>query len=353
MSRQILLRVGLVAAGAGLLVIGYRHSRGAAQAAEGRDPNMVWSIGKPDNSADEFGLGAARQVNYDAAKGRPDKDWRQRQDAALKDPPVYNISFDLDAPPPSPLLAVDCYFLDTPPDAVAVTVNGKRGYFRVRPVAAQNLDERQANDIKYSRAALRMPVNPGYLQRGHNRVGISFLGEGGYVYYDALWLARTGGDSKLTATVEPTIYFRRNGEQLKETTEIVINHSAPLETADITLKVGGATISKQESGGAYDFGEQVVEVRRPGAHGARALRSAGERRALPGRIPSRKALAHLCGLKIHNDIGFTDLQPNVEELDTRNIDSLMHIIQNSRSTNSTWKTAGWLTIICTTRSRCA
>jgi hypothetical protein len=326
MSRRIWLRGGLVLAGAGLLVIGYRHDRGPVQAAQERDPNVVWSVGKPDNSSDEFALGSARQINYDAAKGQPEKDWRQRQDAALKDPPVYNVNFDLDALPPSPLLAIDCYFVDTPPDAVAVTVNGKRGYFRVQPVAAQNLDDRQSNDIRYSRAALRMPINPDHLQRGRNQIGIAFLGDGGSVHHDALWLARTGGDTKLTATLEPTIFFRRIGDQLKETTQIVINHSVPLGKAALTLKVGGATISKQDDGGSYDFGEQVVEVDAPAltAPAPYELQVNGE--GFRGEFRPEKRWRIFAGFKIHNDIGYTDLQPNVQELDARNTDGVMDIM---------------------------
>jgi hypothetical protein len=326
MSRQIRARLILLFTAAGLLAIAYRLNRGAVQAAPERDPNMVWSIGKPDNSADEFAGGAARQVNYDAAKSRPEKNWRQRQDAAVENPPVYNVNFDLDAPPPSPLLAIDCYFHDAPPDAVAVTVNGKRGYFRVQPIAAQNLDERQSNEIRYSRAVLRMPFDPAYLRRGRNRVGISFLGEGGNVYYDALWLARTGGDTKLAATIEPTIFFRRNGEQLKEITQVVVHHSAPLEKAAVILKIGAATISKQKEGDGYDFGERVIEVEAPAlaAPAPYVLQVNGER--FQGEFRPEKRWRLFAGFKIHNDIGYTDLQPNVQELDARNTDGVMDII---------------------------
>ena len=328
MQGYVCLRIGLALLAVGLLAIGYRQGRVAA--APERDPNLVWSIGKPDNSSDEFALGTARLLTHDAAKGRPETDWRERQSAALKDAPVYRVNFELDAVPAAPLLAVDCYFLETAPDGAEVTVNGKRGYFRVLPQGAPDLDQRQSNDIKYSRAALRMPINPGHLRRGHNQIGIAFIGDGGSVHYDALWMARSGGgDSKLTATLEPTIFYRRSGEQLKETTQVVIRHSTALEKAAITLKVVGATVTKQEPGGNYDFGERVIDVNAPAlaAPAPYELEVNGER--FQGEFRPEKRWRIFAGFKIHNDIGFTDLQPNVQELDARNTDGVMDIIGKS------------------------
>jgi alpha-mannosidase len=327
MRNHTWVRPGLVLAAAAMLAIGYRYSRSPVQAAPDSDPKVIWSIGKTDNSSDEFALGAAKQILYDAAKSRPGKDWRQRQDAATQTAPVYKVNFALDAPPPAPLLAIDCYFLDTVPESIELTVNGKRGSFRVRPVAAQNIDERQANNIKYSRASLRMPIDAGYFRRGRNQIGISFTGDGGGIYYDALRLERSGaGDSKLSATVEPTIFFRRRGEQLREITNVVINHSAPLGNTGIALKVGGVAVSKQDSSDNHDFGERVIEVDAPALSAPAPYELRVNSTRFQGEFRPEKRWRIFAGFKIHNDIGYTDLQPHIQELDARNADGVIDII---------------------------
>lgn len=317
MSKHTCVRLGLVLAAAAILAIGYRHDRVAA--APERDPNVIWSIGKPDNSSDEFALGAAKEIAYNAARSRPEKDWRQRQDAAS----VYKINFDLDVPPPSPLLAIDCYFLDAAPDGIELAVNGKRGFFRVRPAGGPNIDERQANNITYTRASLRLPIGAGYFRRGPNQIGISFTGDGRSIYYDALWLQRSGGgDSKLTATLEPTIFFR----QQKEVANIVISHSAPLEKAAVTLRLAGATISKQVASDDHDFGERVIEIDAPALTAPAPYELDVNGSQFKGEFRPEKRWRIFAGLKIHNDIGYTDLQPHIQELDARNTDGVVDII---------------------------
>ncbi len=153
------IRILLAVAAAILLTLVYVHEKRAttqAQSAPEGDPDIIWRIGVADGSSDEFAAGSSPSLTYQIGKSLPEQDWRERQNAAEQQAPAYTITFDLEKlPAKTPLLAVDLYFLSIAPRAAELVVNGKRGIFRVRPEAAENLDERQANVINHSRCSLR------------------------------------------------------------------------------------------------------------------------------------------------------------------------------------------------------
>ncbi|MBI1786369.1 MAG: hypothetical protein HYR60_02310 [Acidobacteria bacterium] len=291
------------------------------------DPNVLWRIGEPDGSGDEFGLGSAPSLTYVAGKSSPKEDWRESQAAAADGQgPVYRIQFRLDDPPAEgAVLETDLYFLSIAPATVNLTVNGKRGRFRLRAAAGDNADERQANTITYSRASLRMPVP--HLRQGDNEIGLSFQGEGGLVRYDYLALMRSNGDGpELDASVEPTIYYRRRNGQMREITEVVLRHRQPLGTAAVGLRVAGQTASAESPADGYDFGERVVEVEAPVPARPAPYELSVNTRRFHGEFVPQKRWRIFAGLKIHNDIGYTDLQPNVQELDNRNTDGVLDLV---------------------------
>src|SRR5271165_6259984 len=98
MRRVILFRVFLTLIFVGLLGALYLRTRGfeRVQAAPKSDPNLIWSIGVVDNSADEFGLGAESSLTYEVSTKSAARQWRERQDANGS---VYKIAFPLDQVP--------------------------------------------------------------------------------------------------------------------------------------------------------------------------------------------------------------------------------------------------------------
>lgn len=348
-KRQVWLRLGLATVAASLLGVGYWRDRSGSrfvQAAPENDPNVVWTIGKTDNSSDEFGAGAARSLTYTIGRSSPSRDWRQRQDSAESGAPVWKVRFRLDQAPPSPVIALDCFYLGASPQSIELNVNGKRGLFRIRPAGGPDLDGRQANNITHSRQSFRMPVDPSYLRQGENELAISFAGDGGSVYYDSLALLRNGaGTADLSATVEPTIFYRRNGEQLKELTEVLLHHRQPAGKASVNLKVGEAAISRESADDGYDFGERIIEVEVPAMSAPRPytlqITAGGKSSKFQGEFRPEKRWRIFAGLKIHNDIGYTDLQPHVQELDNRNTDGVIDIIAREPFYKFNFET-GWL-----------
>ena len=212
-----------------------------------------------------------------------------------------------------------------------MTINGRRGFFQLPLEPGHNLDQRQANAMLYTRTSLHIPVDPEMLHAGANEIALSLDGSAGSLYYDGLRLEKTGGSlDELGATVEPTIFYRQSGGQLKEITRVVLHHRQPVPDSTLSLQVGASATVAKSSSDSFDFGERVVELEVPAVASPQpytlTVKSTAGEKVFHGEFRPEKRWKLFAGLKIHNDIGFTDLPQNVEELDTRNIDNLVGIM---------------------------
>lgn len=341
-------RIVAVTIGITLLWLQYNRdrSRTVEAAARDADPTVIWTIGTPDNSGDEFAAGTLRALTYTCGKSSPLLDWRQRQDAADASPSVYSIHFDLDKPASPAILNIDGFFIGFAPRAMVVQVNGKRGLFRVSPAGGPDLDERQANMVMHARQSFRIPIDAFFFRPGGNEIGLSFLGESGSFYYDSLSLRRTStAPPALNADVEPTIFYPRRGGQIMEIVQMVVNHQLPLGKASVALKVAGGPTIHKELNDEYSFGEHVLELEIPAPAGDQNyelnITADGKTYPLAGVLHPEKRWCIFAGFKIHNDIGYTDLQPHVQELDNRNTDGVLDLAAKFPFYKFNFET-GWL-----------
>ncbi|HSB17738.1 MAG TPA: polysaccharide lyase family protein, partial [Bryobacteraceae bacterium] len=299
------------------------------------DPNVIWRIGQGDGLSDEFGLAPADDLTYTVGKSTPREGWRHRQIARAANPASYRVRFTLDAVPQhGAALDAGLFFVESAPHAILLDVNGKRGSFRLRSAAAEDTDERQANSILHSRQSLRMPIPAALLRKGENEIAISLVGDTGAIEYDSLALLKAAAPlPKLDAAVEPTIFFRRHAGQLAELTEVVLHHTAPIGKVQVSLTAGGTAVSSVSEDTGHDFGERVIELDVPVPSGPAPYEvtvvSTGKPVTFRGDFRPEKQWKIFAGLKIHNDIGYTDLQPHVQELDNRNTDGVLDIIARS------------------------
>lgn len=297
--------------------------------AHAQSASSFWEIGVEDNSGDEFSPGAAESLTYDVTRDAA-RNWRERQEAGGS---VYKIVFRLDAAPrEAPLLVVRGFFLTVCPRGVIVSVNGKRGFFHLPFEPGPTLDQRQTNAMLYTRTSLRIALDPGMLRQGANEIGITLDGDSGTLYYDALRLERRGGASDpVAATVEPTIFYRRDGDRLTEVARVRVQHRSPMASLAVDLKIGAAEATSRQPAVSLDFGESVFDLDVPAADAPQpyvlTVKSAAGEQVLRGEFRPAKRWKLFAGLKIHNDVGFTDLAPNVDEFDVRNVDKLLGILE--------------------------
>src|SRR5574340_300832 len=221
--------------------------------------NVVWSIGTANNSADEFASGSTGSLVYDVSERAGATKWRERQEASGQG---YSVRFLLpEAPPSAAALVIGGFFMEAGPRALVLEVNGRRGSFRLVPEHGPDLDMRQGSMLTHTRVSLRIPIEASFLKQGANEMSITLSGDG-RLYYDFLRLEKSGEAVRedLGATVEPTVFFRRAGGQLKEVTEVVIRHQRPLQDASVSLKVGAVVVAGKLTPDGIDFGEHVVDL---------------------------------------------------------------------------------------------
>jgi hypothetical protein len=288
------------------------------------DSRVIWRIGTVDNSRNEFTPGSAASILYDVSQGADARRWRQKQDATEQN---YRVRFELPEPLTSPaILAIEGFFLEAGPRGLILSANGKRGWFRLMPRFARDLDLTQTL-LTHTGVSLRAELDPSLFRPGDNEISILLAGPG-TLFYDSLWLERTEGPARgLAAVVEPTIFYRRARRQLVEVTEVILRQSRPLTEAAVVLKVGSSTVSGKVACQPTDFGEQLVELEVPAMDAPQPYELTvatpeGEKK-FQGQYRPEKRWKLFAGLKVHNDIGYTDLQPNVEELDGRNTDRVI------------------------------
>ncbi|MCC7499901.1 MAG: hypothetical protein IT160_20140 [Bryobacterales bacterium] len=301
------------------------------KAVQQTDPNEVWSIGTDDNTSDEFRSGSTGALVYEVGTSTT-QDWRQQQAVPASGRAAYTIRFSLEAVPPAPLFLMKCLLLGGGPSGVEITINGKRGYYRFQPVYSPDFDERTSNQPIHSQQLFRVPIDPSYLRNGSNDLAISFLGpaDNAAAYFDYLKLMKTGGEGEeVSASVIPSIFYQRVADQVKEVTDVVFAHRKPLGNLNVRLKIGPAVVRKDSPSDGYDFGERVVSLLIPSLEqpAPYQLTASGDRQwTASGTLRPEKQWKLYAGLKIHNDIGYTDLQPHVQELDNRNTDGVIDLM---------------------------
>src|SRR5258708_8217116 len=156
----------------------------------------------------------------------------------------------------------------------------------------------------YTRTSLRIPVEPEMLRPGANEISISVDGNTGTLYYDALRLERSPGEPEsLAPTVEPTIFYRHAGEQLKEVTRVILRYRRPISELGVSLKIGASTVEGKQPGANFDFGEALFELDVPAVEGpqpyALTVKSAARDQVFRRGFRPAKRWKLFAGLKIH------------------------------------------------------
>jgi hypothetical protein len=308
-----------------LLSVAYWRDAPVPSARAAGDPKLYWSIGALDHSADEFRAGTEKELTYTVGKSTSKKDWCERQSSGS----AYRVRFAMAAvPAQAAQLEIDGYFLSSAPAALDLMLNGKKGRVRVEPRAGAETDERQSNRPNYAAAEIRVPLDAGLFRAGENSLEVRLSGEGAFEY-DCVRLRRAAEGEAVSIEVQPTIFFRNVGGRLREMTEVAVRHRLPMGSIRAEMRIAGETVSG-ECDAPFDFGESVLEMALPAVSAPAPYKltiSSGDlREERQGTFKPEKRWRVFAGLKVHNDIGFTDLQPHIQELDTRNTDGVEEII---------------------------
>lgn len=326
----------------------------------GARAETYWRIGMADGAGAEFTRGAAAQLVYDIERGSKPADWRQDQQSANSQPSVYTIRFTLrEVPAVSPVLELDGFFTTMAPATSVVAVNGTEGRFKIRPQFGPAADYEQGNATTYSLLRVRAPIDRTLLRAGANEIALSFTdipeklkgdvtvveGRIGTASYDTVALTAAGAEpAPVVATVEPSIFFKQREGRLVELTDVVVRHRRPFARGRVTLQVGAARVESKLRKSRAAFGEEVFELEVPAVEQPTPYRLEveldGEVHRSSGEFRPARRWTLFSTLQNHSDIGYTDYQPDVQELHNRNVDDVVRILeqhpQHKFVLESTW-----------------
>ncbi|MGH9163224.1 MAG: polysaccharide lyase family protein, partial [Vicinamibacteraceae bacterium] len=313
---------------------------------------VLWRLGTPDGSSMEFAPAGDEKVAFRVGRDVPAKDFPAEHRASVglthtgkTEERPYTITFDLEAGTPVPYeLVLDLIYPAAAPDRIKIRVNGRQGVFPVQPTYKPPIDSSDANAVLLAKQSLVVPIDDAWLKPRDNRVTITPLGIS-RLEYDAITLRRAWSSKPGTPAVTPTVLFVREGLQLEEILELYVPFEQPFTSGEYHLQIDGEEASGPLDDEGFDFGMLRTEVRVPAfAKATEATVSV----TLDGRTTrARQALRPekqwkiYVNPKVHNDVGFTDIQPHVNELDTRNTDTVLEILERYPFYTFNFET-GWL-----------
>ena len=303
------------------------------------EETVVWRLGKFDHASAEF-HGAGRQTVVvdanaaDAAALWPamqagSQNTRDRAQAAPR-----TIRFRLAGAPHGSYtldLAVMLGYPRVP--YLQLELNGTAGLVYLNRQLSYHAEGRMDSPV-CGEARERIPIPADLLKAGENELRITAIDDApdengdSYIGWDALQLL-SGDKADHTAepemTVEPTVFYTAGNGRTNELVDVTVSFPAIVRQGSFAFALGGAEYHGQLK--PDRFGQQRFEYAVPAfaadsvAHLSLDLNGHSYEKS-PHLTPKRQFTVYIVP-NTHLDIGFTDYQPKIEELQNRNLDKLL------------------------------
>ena len=218
---------------------------------------------------------------------------------------------------------------------VEVQLNGAVGWVYLNRKLSYRAEGRMDSPI-CGEAHERIPIPAGLLKPGDNELRVTAVDnapdENGdsFIEWETLRIVQSDSVSEPTVTVEPTVFYTAGKSGENEVIEATVTAPAVVRQGSVTLNVGGQKYTKALTAG--QFGEQRFEFAvlefAAGSAAHVSLEFNGKEYQTDKRLtPKRKFTVYVVP-NTHLDIGYTDYQPKIEELQNRNLDKLLAEIRN-------------------------
>ena len=315
----------------------------------------LWQIGKFDHSSADLNQDLARRafsggtlprapVVYIIGKSNAKTDWPAYQPGSANAraghrPHPYSIQFDLPNGPKGR------YFLKvgfvtgrrSNEPTLQVEINGQQGWVYHHP---------QWHDVpgdKYVSDEVEVEIPAPSLKQGANTLVLTAIDEPGAgdssgftgLAYDALEMdqdpTQTFDPDKIKVEIDPTIFYQQKGEQLVELVDVYVRHNAAASDGRFELSVGGQEVSAKLASD-HSFGEERLQLAvpdfSPGTKGEASVTLGNNSQRLPVTLTPAKKWTLLIVSHEHIDVGYTDYQPKVAEIQSRVLDEAMDMIRD-------------------------
>ncbi len=294
----------------------------------------LWEIGRFDQSSSEFSTAALDKALYRVGASDWSKDWPGTQKAGSK----YEIDFPLESAPRGSFVftaSISPFALSRIP-ALHVDVNGHGGVFYLDLKTSYGaLNARQPSQT----LIIDIPVS--YLHKGSNSLVLSCTDtrptetaphEVPGIRYDALSLTNDPQSAKrsnaIDARVNPQIFYREKDGRLFEIVDATLQFTHPLPAGHAELGIAGKSYQTNFSATA-DFGEERLEFEVPewaGTTQAHLKVTAGRHFAFDMPLTAARKWTIFVVPHTHVDVGFTDNQGKVAEVQARELDQVIAMI---------------------------
>jgi hypothetical protein len=320
----------------------------------------LWQIGTFNFSSGEFNTGKGGpplfgqrfpkgELVYGVGKSNPDQDWPAYQPGSANGRAgfarhPYTIQFDLaDVPHGLVTLKVSLLVESARTPRLGVEINGHRALFYRHPLPNYvGGDRSMVVNPTASADTISAEINPAFLLKGTNKLVLTAIDEpaerddftSSALFYDAIALEHNPNaqfeKGRVTAEVTPTVFYVRKGEGLTEWVDVLVRSNQALASGQLALKLGTQTFTQKLSADR-EFGEEVAEFAvpdfPPNTPAEVTAKIGGKLQRFPFTVsPAKKWLLYVVPHE-HLDVGYSDFQAKVSEVQSRAIDEAIEMIQ--------------------------
>jgi alpha-mannosidase len=300
--------------------------------------NTVWRLGTFDHTAAEFGGASGSQpILVDANAPDAARRWPASQSGTLNaasGPQSHSreIRFLLNEAPRGSFVLDFAIMAGNPRTPhLELDLNGAKGWAYLDRRLSYHAEGRADSPIN-GEARLRIAVPASALRQGANVLRITTVDDApdkngdSQISWDALALLHSAGAAgQPTAALEPTYFFESQNGVTRELVTVTITSSETVSRGRLTLTLAGATYQAELA--PARFGQQRFEFQVPefpaGTEARAAIELNGKTYERAERLAPKRKLTVYIVPHTHLDIGFTDYQPKIEELQNRNLDRLL------------------------------
>ncbi len=327
----------------------------------------LWQIGNFDKSSREFAQGIsptrggaldysnpADDPVYVIGKSQPGKNWLAFQPGTSNGKAghrahPFTIKFSISSPPRGVDTFTAALLAYSPRVPVLdISINGRHGWFYQHPIL--NYDAGDLGSVfapRYSTATIAFDFPASFLKFGDNEIvltakdqpdarddsegAVMVIGNSG-IYYDALKLEQDAVGRfqpvQITTAATPTIFYKSNDGKLTEVIEVDVRLSEPPKRGRVTLLLGNQKFTSPLSS-EHQFGEQRFDFEVPefAAESPAEVKVEwnGWSRNFPQNLVPGKKWNIFVVPHEHLDVGYSDYQGKVAEVQSRAIDEAMAI----------------------------
>ena len=317
-------------------------------------PKVVWQIGAFDNASQEFNYGKPgppffgerypKELLYIVGKST---DWPARQLGSAifqpgGNPRPYTIQFDLDeAPQGVYTLKVGLLSENSLIGLLQVEINGHVGLYYQHPKLSYNGGDREMIVSPIAGTdTIQIDIPAKFLQKGTNKFVLTAVDEpteaGGDVHaalvYDALALEQDSAGKfvpdAMAVEAVPMVFYVRHEGGLAEIVDVFVRHNAAVQHGQVSLTVAGQTFTDEmpQRGFGEHRSEFIVPEFAAGTQGVVTVKADGHTRRFPVVLTPARKWNLLVVPHVHVDVGYSDYQEKVAEIQSRELDEAIDFI---------------------------